>query len=244
MKRTGIQFIRESDGKTIHSYGDWGLILTVRPKITAPEAKTLYIDIPGGDGSLDMTEALTGSVAYKEREITCNFVTLREKKYWSNQYSEIQDFLHGQRIKIILDEDRSYYYVGRFKVSDWNSLIRRSEITIGGLIDPYKYECTSSLEDWLWDTFDFETGIIRDYRSLQVDGSLRLIIPGRRKRVVPSFEVQSVDGNGLTVTYEGVDYHLPDGVSRVVNIHTKEGENILTFTGNGTVSVDYRGGRL
>lgn len=243
MKKKGVKFIRECDGKSIHSYRDWGLILTERPKITAPKPKTLYIDIPGSDGSLDLTETLTGSVSYEEREIACKFATLKKGEYWSDQYSDIQDFLHGQRLKIILDEDQAYYYVGRFEVGDWNSFIRRSEITIKGLIDPYKYERTSSLEAWLWDPFDFNSGIIRDYKNLRVDGILRLTIPGRRKKVEPVFEV-TASGRGLDLTYEGATYHLPDGKSRIVGLSTKEGENLLIFEGNGTVSVDYRGGRL
>ena len=48
----------------------------------------------------------------------------------------------------------------------------------------------------------------------------------------------------MTVTYKGNSYQLSDGTNRVVSIDLPEGDNILTFTGSGTVSVDYRGGRL
>ena len=36
-----------------HSFNDWRLLLSERPNISPPEVKTDYIDIPGGDGSLD-----------------------------------------------------------------------------------------------------------------------------------------------------------------------------------------------
>ena len=62
--------------------------------------------------------------------------------------------------------------------------------------------------------------------------------------VTPSFIVNSDDGKGLRVTFNGTTYNLPDGISRVINIRTTEGENTLKFTGNGKVSVDYRGGCL
>ena len=56
--------------------------------------------------------------------------------------------------------------------------------------------------------------------------------------------VASDDGSGLRVKFNGETYDLPDGTTRVVNIVTRAGKNTLVFTGNGTVSIDYRGGRL
>ena len=100
------------------------------------------------------------------------------------------------------------------------------------------------MEDWEWDPFNFETGIIREYREIRVDGSLKFIIEGRRKNVVPAFTVVSDDGSGLQVRFNGTTYNLPDGTSRVLNIVIRSGTNTLYFTGNGTVSIDYRGGRL
>ena len=47
---TGVTF----NGK-IHTWRDWGLI-PVRIYIPMPEPKVQEIDIPGGDGSIDLTE--------------------------------------------------------------------------------------------------------------------------------------------------------------------------------------------
>ena len=38
-----------------HSHRDWQLLLNSRPEISSPVPKTNYIDIPGGDGILDLT---------------------------------------------------------------------------------------------------------------------------------------------------------------------------------------------
>ena len=227
-----------------HSFRDWQLLLNERPKVSTPSVKTNYIDIPGGDGHLDTTESLTGDVKYETRTIEFKFLTIKARKKWNDLYSDIQDYLHGQKMKIILDEDTGFYYVGRVSVNEWSSSEKYSTITIEAEVEPYKYELYSSLEDWDWDSFDFETGIIREYRELTVDGSLTLTIEGRRKRVIPTFMVNSVDGSGLKVKFEGATYDLPDGNVRVLNIVIRQCENTLLFSGNGTVSVDYRGGRL
>lgn len=227
-----------------HSYRDWGMILKSRPVISPPSPKTLYIDIPGSDGVLDLTESLTGDVKFENRTITCEFNVIGSRKRWSNIYSEILDYLHGKRMKIILDEDPTYYYVGRLQVNEWKSDKVTSLITIEGNVEPYKLEVCGSLDDWEWDSFNFETGIIRQWKDLTVEGSLAITVVGTRKTVVPSIIVQSNDESGMTVTFDGRTYNLSDGVNRVVNINIKQKTQTLVFTGNGTVSIDYRGGRL
>lgn len=227
-----------------HSYRDWGLFLKSRPTISPPSPKTIYIDIPGSDGVIDLTESLTGDVKFDNRTIKCEFVVIDARNRWANIYSEILDYLHGQRLKIILDNDPTYYYIGRVQVNEWKSDKASATIVIEGNVEPYKMEMFSSLEDWEWDSFNFETGIIRDYEDLRVDESLTFTIEGGRKAVVPSFIVKSDDGSGLQVQFDGSTYTLPDGTDRVINIVLKSGTNILKFTGNGTVSIDYRGGRL
>lgn len=229
---------------TKHSYRDWGLLLKSRPVISPPSPKTVYVDIPGSDGIIDLTESLTGDVKFDNRTIKCEFVVLDARNRWSDIYSEIMDYLHGQRMRVRLDEDPTYYYEGRLQVNEWKSDKVTSTITIEGDVEPYKMEMFSSLEDWEWDSFNFETGIIRDYKEIRVDESLTFTIEGRRKSVVPSFTVVSDDGSGLQVRFNGTTYDLPDGTSRVLNIVIKNDTNTLYFTGNGTVSIDYRGGRL
>lgn len=227
-----------------HSYRDWGLFLKSRPVISPPTPKTVYVDIPGSDGVIDLTESLTGDVKFNNRTITCEFVVLDARNKWSNIYSEIMDYLHGQQMKVRFDEDPTYYYMGRLQVNEWKSDKVTSTIVIEGNVEPYKMEMFSSLEDWEWDSFNFETGIIRDYNELRVDESLIFTIEGRRKSVVPTFIVTSDDGSGLKVRFNSVTYDLPDGSNRVLNIVIRDGKNTLYFTGNGTVSIDYRGGRL
>jgi len=227
-----------------HSYRDWGLILKTRPVISPPTPKTVYIDVPGSDGSLDLTESLTGDVKFENRKITCEFNVLDARRRWSNIYSEILDHLHGQQMNIIFDEDPTYFYTGRVQVNEWKSDKKTSLITIEGTVEPYKLEQFGSLDRWRWDPFNFETGIIRNYGDLVVNGSLEFIIEGNRKPVVPAFVVTLEEGGSMTVAFEGTTYTLVEGTNRVVNIKIKNGTNILTFTGNGTISIDYRGGRL
>ena len=237
----GMMFMKEN-GISKHSWNDWMLVPTSRPLFNSPEVKTVQISIPGYDGILDLTESLTGEIHYENRKGSIEF-QVENKNRWNIIYSDILDFIHGSQMKVILDDDPAYYYVGRFEVNSWKSQKNHSTIVIEYNLEPYKMERFSSLEDWYWDSFDFENGIIREYKDIEVYGSLEFPIQCRRKSVVPSFYV-SADVSGLSVSFDGNTYSLPNGTSRVLNINLREGVNTLMFNGTGKVSIDYRGGRL
>ena len=244
MRMKGVELIRMNDNRRIHTFDDWNLILKSRPEISPPEPKTEYVDLPGADGHLDLTEALTGEVVFNPRNISMVFRVVQGNEEWPSVYSDILDFLHGRKVKIVMDDNPDYYYVGRVTVEGWDSSSNHSEIKLKAIVEPYKMERSSSMEDWEWDTFNFETGVIREYKELPVNGSLQLTITGSRKPVIPSFTVTSNDGSGMTMRYAGEEYHLSDGLNHVVNIRIKEGTYDFIFEGTGMVSVDYRGGRL
>lgn len=233
-----------------NTWADWYLIPSSRPVFNPPKPKTKFIDIPGSDWHMDLSTVLTGDITYEGRTGSIEFYVdngqlseYKESK-WATLYSEIMDYLHGQLLHATLEDDLGFYYEGRFTVNQWKSDPHNSKIVIDYNVNPYKLESISSLDDWIWDTFNFETGIIREYKDLKVDGELEFIVIGRRMQVIPSFIINSNDGNGMDVEFNGQTFHLQDGTSKVLNIVTKSGENILKFIGNGTVSIKYRGGCL
>lgn len=234
MEHTGIKI----DDK--HTARDWGLRM-ISMVIPMPEPKTNYIDIPGADGSLDLTQSLTGDVPYYMREgVQFTFDSSSGYEDWHAMSSEIANYLHGRKRKVIIDSDPGFYYDGRLQLDSQKSNEIMNLIVITGTMDAYKYEVADSLGDWLWDDFDFETGIIREYGNMQVAGELNVIIPGRRKHVIPVITASTV----MTVSYQSKTYDLAAGVNKIYDLVLGEDENTLTFTGNGVVSIDYRGGSL
>ena len=223
-----------------HTYRDWGLFPKSRPTIAPPSVVTNYVSVPGLDGQLDLSEVLTGRAGYGTRNFTAEFIVINARNRWDTLYSEMLDTLHGQRVQIILDEDPDYYYTGRVTVNAMESDRKTATISLKAVCDPYKLEITGSLDDWLWDSFNFETGIVRDYRDMTVDGTLTLTIPGTFRPCIPTITVS----DAMTATFGGKEYALAAGDNRISGIRITEGDNVLTITGSGTVSIDYRGGRL
>ena len=225
--------------KSIHTYRDWKL-KWFKVEIPSPNPKTYTIDIPGMDGSLDLTESLMGDVKYKNRKIKLDFEIDGDYYDWATISSMINNFCHGQKAKVILDTDPNYYWEGRITLNSTKNDYSYGELELTMDADAYKYEMYSSLEDWLWDPFSFEDGIIREYKDLKVNGSMRLIIPGRRKKIYPYITCS----NSMQVTFNGITYNLPRGTVQALGIELGDTDNILTFSGYGTVSVEYRGGSL
>lgn len=295
-----------------NTWDDWRLIPSSRPLYSPPEPKTNYIDIPGADGVIDASEAISGYPVYNNREGSIEFyvmnegwkedipnknsipyeivdkrvalpsitfkcasdeVTLtvsirarndykgravnilkfdsayapykdilkvgyntttgslvmftithdgkiqmdastnrvskndvlslslswiHETEYgWQNKYSDIMDYLHGRRMKIILEDDPAYYYLGRFSVNDWNSEKDWSKIVFDYNVDPYKYELFATNEPWLWDPFSFIDGVIRsteDHMNLTVgETPVDIAVPWITMPVTPTFYIQRTD---------------------------------------------------
>ncbi|MEG2718976.1 MAG: hypothetical protein RSA55_05520, partial [Clostridia bacterium] len=60
---------------------------------------TNLIEIPGGDGALDLTTALAGRPLYKNRTGSIEFFVENDFRDWAVLYSEIMVYLHGQKMR-------------------------------------------------------------------------------------------------------------------------------------------------
>ena len=96
-----------------NTYSDWYLVPDGRLSIAPPSVKTTFVEVPGGSGSLDLSQLLTSYPLYKNREGELKFHVLNDKPYtWSELYHEIVNSIHGKKLKIVLEDDPDYYYEG------------------------------------------------------------------------------------------------------------------------------------
>lgn len=131
MNYKGVKF----DDKHTSTYG----IVLSGKTIDPPEPKTESVDIPGADGSIDMTEFL-GSVKYKNRKIRLYFSVVNKlNAELLETYSAILADLHGKRFEsIILDDDPGYKYSGRVTGVTLSSSDSVPRISIEADCEPYK----------------------------------------------------------------------------------------------------------
>lgn len=145
-----------------HTLKDWGLYLVVGgTTIGAAEPEELLVKIPGSDRILDLCKALDGKVHYSQRKITITLKCVKPKKFWPSVQSALENALQGQWLRCVFDDDPSWYWEGLWKVSPQSRDRWENVFTITGTCNPYKTSITAAAgNDWLWDTFNFETDTI------------------------------------------------------------------------------------
>ena len=203
------------------AYDDWNMVLT-NVEISLPTPKTSTIDIKGADGVLDLSEALTGDVVYDNRIAKLTFELLDLSSYY-NLVSEISNYLHGKVVTFVLSRDDSYYYTGRASINSWECRRNKGEIVITVYCEPYKYEVKETV---LKEIVSNETKIMSLFNL--------------RKKVCPLI---NVDGD-ITLTFNNDAYVLTSGTHQLLNFTLLEGVNIVTISGNGTITISYRRGSL
>ena len=207
-----------------HSYYHWGLMFKKRPVISPPTPKTKYVEVPGADGAIDMTDTLTGYTQYQNRQISFEFILMAGRENWPAIYSDLMDTLHGRKVKITFDDDPDYFYTGRVTVGKWNAEMVTAVITMTAEVEPFKTE------------------ILKKTKScILTDEVVTVTVRGTKKPVVP--EITATE-DGVQVSFRGETYTLKAGVNRIPGIVIREGANEFTFTGSGTVDITYEGGRF
>lgn len=196
-----------------HSYFDLNLIMS-ECSISPATPKTNYINIPGADGSIDLTEAL-GDVKYNDRTGSLVFSVLPSDDF-EEKKSEISNFLNGKHFdRITFDKDPDFYYIGRCSVNNYKSDKMQRQITVDLILHPFKYA--------------------QEERSVTFHTS-PCYITVHGFSVIPTITTKAKFLMGVN----GVNYHLSNGTHKYLDICLKPGENKLTHQGGLTVTVTFR----
>lgn len=141
------------DGNDIwrNTWENWKLAPSVRPVVNPPEPKKEYVDVPGADGTIDYTEALT-RVRYGDRTGSWTFLIDNGYWNWPTLYTEFMTRYQGQKVMCQLTDDPDYYYLGRIEVNQYNQNKDYSSFTINYTLEPFKIPLDSYMNRWwLWD---------------------------------------------------------------------------------------------
>lgn len=113
---------------------DWGFSVLGGPVISPPEIQQSYLEIPGRDGALNLTEALDGYAHYKDRTYLLRL--LLPQRNFEEKLSFLMNTLHGKSMGVSSDADPGYHYRGLWAITevDWENGI----VTVTGTVEPYK----------------------------------------------------------------------------------------------------------
>lgn len=204
-----------------HSYEDLKLILTAK-EIGTPSVKERKIEIEGADGFLDLTDYFGGEPKYENVTHRFDFSTIVPQSEFLSLFSSIKNALHGKKMRIILDGDPLFYYIGRINVSQFTNEKSIGNISIECDCEPYKYKLNKTVVS---QTIS-ETAIVK--------------LTNSRKRAVPTITTTAV----FTIIYGESIWTVDAGTFTLPELELIEGDNYVSVIGVGNISFEWQEGEL
>ena len=263
-----IKFLKGNE--LFDTWEDFHMAPKARPFVAEPQVKTNYIDVPGANGSLDYTEALTGSVLYGMRTGQWDFIVDLPYEISSNAgkvtgvdvsnaisfQSAILKFFHGRKFdRIILTDELiynsqnavsgGYFYTGRITCKTSLATKDFIQISLQYNLDPYKLPIASTKTlDWKWN--DLFGNIIK-YGKFSVNTDINADPSFAKVRTIYLEETQNVTINvtsPIKMIFGTTTYMLNTGDNVISKDAWSVGGNRVAFLGQGIVTVDYSEGRV
>lgn len=203
------------------AHADFDLIVAPYA-IPQPEPQTNYVEIPGRDGALDLTEAL-GIVRYNDRVFPLTVYALAP---FDAKVSTFAAYVHGRSRALIFDRDPLYYYDGRVTITGVEKNPGYCVIELECRTRPYKYHQSVTAV------------------TQAVTNTAAITLVNDRMPVIPTITLTAE----MTIEYVigGVTYSkaLSTGTHRVSSLVLSEGNTVVNATGTGTITFAYREGAL
>lgn len=208
----------------LHSNRDLHLIqqsVDVQPA----RPKLNIIDVPGANGSKDLSAQPGGRVVFTDREITWTFA-LYPGDNWHRKHSEVSNALNGLAVHITLDDDPDYYYIGRLSVDSYNIDRTLRQIIIRAICRPFKLKQEET---------QVTVALSTAYKTIDLDND--------RKPTVPQITVTAE----TMLRWDGNEFAVSAGTHKILDIELLEGMNQLeakVASGTGSITVTYQEGAL
>lgn len=253
----GNVLMTDESGTTKSAYDDFNLIIKHKV-INSPDPQLHKIEVVGRDGVIDLTDSIAGQVKFEERSIELSFRFLGKESERTAMVSEFLNFVYGKRISYNFNDDVSFVYIGRMTscVPEVDGAIYDLETEI--VVEPYKRTAESTAEEWLWDSFDFELGVINEFHEINVPANeyvgVTMVGTSNDNPIVTAIDANIQGWYDIApevVEQTGIQPHFvvdAGNTRKIYSVVILTGEHWFTFktVGNtdGAVTVDYRGGSL
>lgn len=202
-------------------------------QLSAAEQKTNYVEKIGGDGSWDLSTALTdGTPRYRDRTLT---VTLEcsegDRNSREIKIRHMINLLDGMQMDIKLPDDPDHHLTGRVHVARNYSNLAHTSVTVTATTSPWKYA-------------DAETVVTVTHGTETSNRSVQLTNDGRLA-VVPMITVSGGADAGFRLKFGGANesegyIYLAAGTYKLPNVIVPPGGLEQHYNGQGTLTFTYR----
>lgn len=192
--------------------------------LSGPELQSHYVEVPGRDGLLDLSTALTdGEPRYNSRELEATFES-SEGTYAEREarIRTMTNWLDGWKLDIRLPDDPGHYMTGRVHVAKNFNDLAHASVTVTATLDPWRYA-------------DDET-VVRLTTPTAKDQVATLTNNGRRS-VVPLLEITGAEGDTVGLAFGTAKWALSPGTYKLPDIVLRQGDQTLTYNGPETAAI-------
>lgn len=203
----------------INTLDEYGLLLCADLKISEPKLKENRVDIPGGDGSLNMSYAPQGIAVYYDREITFTLFKSMGEEERDELVTTLRNAWHGLEVDLILPNDTRHYWHGVISfgdISDYNA----GKIPVKMTAEPYKLKTALT--------------------SVTQHGEGTITLSNERRPAVPTISATGP----VTLAWSGNSVAIDAGEQMIPQLVLLQGNTEITVTGSATVTFTYREGSL
>lgn len=203
----------------------YGLCMLADYTIQSPSLRENRITIPGVDGSIDVSTALTGQPVYNDRSISFTLFKRTTDEELNEIRRQLMDLYHGQNVTVQFPFDSEHNFNGKLQFGDMSGC---------GIIP-----CVMLANPWRLKTCD--TTVTRSDLSTSYK---TIVLNNSRKPVTPTITC----GQRTTIEFKGKTYSIGENVAyKNLDIVLDPGANELkakVASGTGTISIEYREGSL
>lgn len=206
----------------VNTLDEYGLFLLSDVRIGAPEKKTNYVDIPGADGSLDMSDYPQGRPTYKNRNISFRLFRHTDEVTFDRIVTCLRQQYHGRKVQLVLPNDCNHYFQGVMSIGD-TANYHSCVIPVTVNAEPYKLQLD-------------ETEV-----TVAVAGSKQISLYNECKPVCPAIsttaDINLAFGSSSVAVSAGTNILVPSFV-------LDGGYTDVAITGTATVTFTYQEGTL
>lgn len=206
-----------------HLDGPW--ILQAGWALSPPQHRTQFVEVPGRDGDLDLSTALTDGVPrYGSRTLTATFERSDGTRLQREAaINEMVNQLDGWCLNIQLPDDEMHYITGRVSVAKNFNDMAHASVTLTAVCDPWRYAV-------------YETVVTANASAA---GTQILLTNVGRRSVVPKVEVEGT-GASVNLVFGSASWELTSGAYELPDLIVPRGGVKLICKGNGSIRFTYR----
>ena len=194
-------------------------------ELSAPVYQSNLVEVPGRDGPLDLSTALTdGEPRYEGRTLTARFETSEGTRLERKaRFDTMVNWLDGWRMDIVLPDDDSHYITGRVSVAVEYNDEAHGAVNVTAVCDPWRY-------------FKEEHVVAL---TAGTEAQTATLVNAGRKSLSPTLTISGT-GASVRLVYGAYSWTLGAGVYVLPDLILKQGDNALTYSGTGSVELRYR----